>query len=214
MYSGLASGNPRWIGDKRMRYGEAKPPLWTDVLELLRKLLVYDLDVQQNARQQLYRLDREPTIRVLSAVLADENPEDPELRYRAAGLLARLDPKRAATLLIPCLKSRDPLMRSEACGLLSTMRSEACGLLSTCDDQEATVPLMDVMRNDPKASTRMLAAFALGKVGDRRAITALQWVEQHDSGTDWEGRHVSDAATDAIREILARHPRTNDSQEV
>jgi HEAT repeat protein len=175
-------------------------PLWQKVMELLKTFLAYDIKARQEARQELSKLDREQVIDVLSTVLADQDPQEPELRYRSAEMLVKIDPKRAAKLLIPYLESADSLLRSHV-----------CGLLSICGGKEAIIPLVNILRNDPKVSARMNAAFTLGKIGDQRAIPALRWAQQHDEGTDWEGRCVSDAATGAIEEILARYSSTDDS---
>jgi hypothetical protein len=44
----------------------------------------------------------------------------------------------------------------------------------------------------------------LGVIGDMRALPALQHAQQHDQGTDREGRRVADFAAKAIQEILTR----------
>ncbi len=49
-----------------------------------------------------------------------------------------------------------------------------------------------------------MAAYALGEIGDRSALSALRKVAQSDDGTDHEGRRVRDAATEAIERVLAR----------
>jgi HEAT repeat protein len=183
-----------------MRCYETSLPLWQEVQDLLSKLLILDMDVRDQAREELAELDREQVIDVLSVVLANENPEEPQTRYNAAWLLCEFSPKLAARLFIPHLESPDPILRWKV-----------CGLLSSCGDNEATMPVVNVLLNDPEAATRMLAAFTLEKIGDRRAIPALRWAQQHDDGTDWEGRRMSDAAADAIDEILKRYSNTDDS---
>ncbi len=49
-----------------------------------------------------------------------------------------------------------------------------------------------------------MAAWALGAIGDRTAIDPLSHAAQSDTGTDHEGRRVSDFALQAILEIQNR----------
>jgi HEAT repeat protein len=165
-----------------------------EVVELLKKMASYDRTEPARAYQELQKLDRERLIDTLSSILSHQGHHNPEIRYRAAEVLVKVDPERGRRLILPYLGSPD-----------SVLRWLVCGLLSNHGDETATMPLVSVLRDDPEPRVRMLAAFALGKVGDERAIPALEWAREHDDGTDWEGRRVSDSAADAIEEISARY---------
>lgn len=76
-----------------------------------------------------------------------------------------------------------------------------CGILSTYGDERVMEDLVHVLENDPAPDVRMLAAFALGRIGDERAIPVLIKARDNDLGVDFEGRSLSDAATDAFETI-------------
>jgi HEAT repeat protein len=84
------------------------------------------------------------------------------------------------------------------------MRWTVCGLLSRHGDERAVEPLIQVLLSDDWPDIRMLAADVLGEIGDRRALEALHYAEQHDLGVDYENRTVRDAASEAISAILQK----------
>jgi HEAT repeat protein len=118
---------------------------------------------------------------------------DPDLRCDAAEALLRIDANQTLELVLPLLT--DPI---------SSVRWNTCGLLHDFGDQRAIPLLVAVLRNDPEADVRGMAAYALSEIGDPSALEALRQAAQSDDGTDYEGRRVCDAATDAIANILAR----------
>ncbi len=82
------------------------------------------------------------------------------------------------------------------------MRQHICGLLSDDKNEQSIEPLIRTMLNDPDNDVRRMAAWALGKLRDKRALPALRWVQEHDHGAGFEGRTVSDEAARAIENIL------------
>jgi HEAT repeat protein len=181
---------------------EAKSPLWEQVLNLLGILSSsYHSAEREDALVKLLAFNTEELVEVLSAILLSN--QGPDIQGYAADALVRVDPRRGRRLIIPLLKSPDP-----------TLRWLVCGLLSNHGDEEAVAPLVSVLCADPEADVRLTAAFALGKIGDPQALSALQWVQQYDDGTDFEGRRVSDAAAQAITEIHAQHPNMDSSTAV
>jgi HEAT repeat protein len=163
------------------------------VLNLLTEMRSYNSEMSKAALQTLVELDREAVVQVLTQVL---NSQDSNLRCQAAETLVKLDPDYGVRQILPYLETPD-----------STLRWVICGLLSTHGDKKAVLPLVNVLQNDSEADVRMLAAFALGRIGDQRAISALEWAREHDEGTDYEGRRVSDVAADAILKIQAQYPQ-------
>jgi HEAT repeat protein len=163
------------------------------LIKLLEETCASDPNVKNTAYESIRRSNRKNVISVLDQLL-DER--DTNLSCQAAKILVDLDPLVGVRLVLPHLNSPD-----------STLRWVICGLLSNHGNKEAVLPLVNVLKNDSEADVRMLAAFALGKIGDRRAIPTLQWAQQHDYGIDYEGRRVSDVAKDAIREILEQNPQ-------
>lgn len=160
-------------------------------LRVLKKSL--DADLRRKARRELLRSDR----RVLNDVLARviEAADDTELLAYTAELTVEIDGEEGAARILPLLHSSDSLLRRHVCGLLSNFGGEHSIRL-----------LVDVLENDVSADVRVIAAFALKKIGDQRALPALRWAKEHDNGVDFEGCHVSDEAGEAIDAILDRNP--------
>lgn len=172
------------------------------VYERLRVLwFSMNLEERERAQRELLGFAGSEVIEVLSEIMLSD--PDPEMQGYAARTLVEIAPERASELIVPLLESPEPILREDI-----------CGLLSNCGDEKATMPLMEVLQNDRDADARFLAAFALGKIGDRRAIPALEWARQHDDGIDFDGHRVRNAAEDAISEILARYPGAQDSDKV
>ena len=173
---------------------EIDPSTIRQVTRLLKKMRAYESEISETAYQRLTEIDREEVIEVLTQLLDSPNSN---LRCQAAETLVKLSPERGPGIILPYIESAD-----------STFRWVICGLLSSYGTKEAVVPLINVLQSDPEADIRMLAAFALGRISDKRAVPALQRAQQHDKGTDYEGRRVADVAADAIDAILARSADT------
>jgi HEAT repeat protein len=160
-----------------------------------------NLEERERTQRELLGFAGSKVIEVLSKIMLTD--PDPEMQGYAARALVEIAPERASKLIVPLLESPEPILREDI-----------CGLLSKCGDEKAVAPLMEVLQNDRDADVRFLAAFALGKIGDRRAIPALEWARRHDDGMDFDGHPVRNAAEDAINEILARYPGAQDSDKV
>lgn len=171
---------------------EIDPSTIHEVTSLLEDMRSYNSETRKAAHQCLSEeIARNELIEVLRRLL---DFEDTDLRCQAAETLAKFDPDCAGRHVLPYLESDDP-----------TFRWLICGILSTYGDKDAVMPLVNVLRNDPEADVRIAAAFALGRIGDSRAVPSLQRAHQDDHGTDYEGRLVSDVATEALQEIRARN---------
>lgn len=160
------------------------------VVDLLRQFHTFEPGAYDSAAATLLGLPKEPLIDVLSGLVKGI---DPELRCDAAYILLKIDAKRAVPLVLPLLADPD-----------SAVRWNTCGLLHDRGDERATEGLVKLLREDPDAGTRHIAAWALGACGDARALPALEVAAATDDGEDYEGRTVSEAAVGALFEIKAR----------
>ena len=160
------------------------------------------------ALEQLLQFGKDKTLRVLLSIVSDQNYPNSEVRYRATEAIASIDPYGCPRLLLPFLNDPDWIIRSEVCGRIYNY-----GYIYHENFEEAVLPLTEILRHDSEVSVRMIAADALGKLGDKRAIPALQWAREHDDGEDWEGRSVKNVVVKAIEEILIRNPDINDNVE-
>ena len=166
----------------------------------------YSLKERDFALEQLLQLDKEKTLLVRLSIVSDQNYPDSEIRYCATEAIATIDPYNCPKLLLPFLNDPDYIIRSEVCGRIYNY-----GHIYHENFEEAVLPLTDILRHDPEVSVRLIAADALGKLGDKRALSSLQWSQEHDDGEDFEDRSVKDAAIKAIKEIRVRNPDINDN---
>ncbi len=157
---------------------------------LARSIYSHDTERRSLVHQELHTYEREPLLALLDQLLDDE---DENIRTDAAVILATVDFDRSLDRFLGFLRTPD-----------AAMRWMVCGLLSRHGDERAMEPLIQVLLSDDWPDTRMLAAFALGKIGDRRALEALRYAKQHDQGVDYENRTVRDAASEAISAILQK----------
>jgi HEAT repeat protein len=160
------------------------------VTQLLGALHAFHTTDRDRAIEALCTLGIDPAFAALSALLATA---DTNLRGDAAEAAVRIDSQRGIGLILPLLHDPDP-----------TIRWNICGLLHDFGDERAIEPLMHTLRHDPDSQVRLTAAYALEALGDVRALPALRWAQAHDHGIDYEGRTVSESATDAIAAIEAR----------
>jgi HEAT repeat protein len=183
-------------------------PLQEQVTRLLKIIgsIEYSPKERDLALEHLLELNKEKTQLVLLSILSDRNYPDPEVRYRAANAMASIDPYSCPKLLLPFLNDPDYHIRMEVCGRIYNY-----GYIYHENFDEAILPLTGILRHDAEVSVRLIAAHALRVLGDKRAIPALQWAQEHDDGEDWEGRSVRDAAVEAMEEILGRNPDINNN---
>lgn len=94
---------------------------------------------------------------------------DVNLRCTACEAILRVDAKRGLELILPGLLDSD-----------SIMRWDTCGLLHDFGDERAVEPLIMVLKNDPDAQVRGIAAYALGGIGSPAVIPALLAAQKSD----------------------------------
>ena len=140
--------------------------------------------------RQLQALPRQPVLLVMSELL---HISDLERLDTIIKVLVAVDPHQAVDLFIPLLHHEEP-----------SLRWYICGLLADYGDTQAVEPLVEVLLHDEESDVRYMAVIALEKVGDGRALSALQQAQQSDQGADYEGRRIDKAASEAIQAIELR----------
>lgn len=115
---------------------------------------------------------------------------EPYTKLYTLELLVEEEPNMVIPFLLDSLNSTDPVIRRWSCSLLA--RTKSTQLLDR---------LMDVLAADPSADVRVIAAYALGWIGDVRALSALNKAFKKDHEQDSEGVTVSDEAQEAIKKI-------------
>lgn len=160
------------------------------VLHLVKALQSRTGSEREATFREIARLGSESVKQVLVAALPILAPE---FRAYSAEVLLRLNLQDSVEHVVPLLSEPD-----------TELRYYVCGLLSNYGDKTAVQPLIDVLRNDPDADVRGIAAFALGKIGDRRAIPVLRKAQQEDDAVGSEGHRVSRIAEEALKAVLNR----------
>lgn len=164
--------------------------LCDQVNKLFKAMYTRDRNERIRAKEELRKLSRAQVVEILRDMLG--NP-DGNIRGDAAEELLRIDLGIGILLMLPLLDDPVPYFRQHICGLLHDF-----------GDESVVDPLIRVILNDSDSDVRYTACYALGEVGDARAIPSLQWVHQNDLGTDYVDRPVSEMAREAIEEILER----------
>ncbi len=145
-------------------------------------------DAAQDAAWALGEIGDLQAVEPLIAVL-----NKPFVAGRAIEALAKLGDPRMVEPLIRLFKAQ-PV-------------SSIATILGNFGDRRAVEPLIDALQ-DRDPSVRFYVARALGKLGDKRALPALEWTRTHDTEPILDrksvrGKSVSDAATKAIERITA-----------
>jgi HEAT repeat protein len=109
-----------------------------------------------------------------------------------AEILCRIDKHKANLTFVNALKNDDEDKRFRIVKLLW----QGCGT-------EHIVPtLIEMLKEEPDPSIRLMVAMALGEIGDKRALPALEWSADNDHETNYEGTLISSEAKSAISNLL------------
>ena len=114
-------------------------------------------------------------------------------KFYTVELLAEDEPDLVLPFLLESLHSTYP-----------DVRRWSCGILAETGSLQAANRLMYILAYDPSADVRVVAAYALGRIGDPRAIPALMHAIEKDYEQDFEGIKVSDEAEEAIKRIRCK----------
>jgi HEAT repeat protein len=164
---------------------------YNDIVNLLRRW--GDGFKDQNAPEilTLRQYDAEQITKAMSVILtfAEE-----EIRFHAVDAIPNLvSGDVVIDLLLPYLEDPNPMLRWVLCELFPGF-----------PDPRVVLPLTKLLEDDVDPDVRVVAAEALFRVGDERAIPALAYAAEHDDGKDFEGRTVSYAARQALAAIEKR----------
>lgn len=167
-------------------------PIDYSKIQVIENLQLLKVSMDAKARRQAYQaiLDLEPILlqEVLGGIIQDR--ADPEILAYVAEILLERDYESGVALVLPLLYSEEAYLRRHVCGLLSNYISNA-----------AVDPLIHKLQTDTSADVRVIAAFALGKIQNEKALSALLTAQEHDLGIDFEGTAVSEEARKALISI-------------
>lgn len=152
----------------------------------IRKLSGDDAEERLQAVRGLGEINEPKAIEYL---VAAANDPDMRIRIKAIDTLGQIKAKEATPLLVQQLFMRDT-------DLGTKQRVLVC--LGKIGDTSATTPIMDLLARDVDPALRGNAIFALGDIGDPRAIPSLETIAR-DGDPQLRG-----LATDAIRKIRER----------
>lgn len=119
-----------------------------------------DAKSRVEAQRELIESELETLIETLVEIIKSE--KDTEILAYAAEILVKSNEEKKAERILPLIHSTD-----------STLRIHICGLLGNCGDEIALEYLMEKLESDVNANVRITAAWALGKIGSRKALEAL-----------------------------------------
>jgi HEAT repeat protein len=165
--------------------------------------------------------------RTVHALLNAFNDSDPSLFWEAAKSLGQIGSKRAThPLILILLKDTNPEKRAAAAYALGNLRDKralhlllkkladenenirvrehVAEALAYIKDESAVPPLIDALR-DSIAEVRFWSAFALGEIGDNRALTELKIIADTDKSVLPRLGRVSKEASLAIERIEAKY---------
>ncbi|HLK88362.1 MAG TPA: HEAT repeat domain-containing protein [Polyangia bacterium] len=159
---------------------------------LVRALFDPESGLRIEAAKSLGTLAAPDTIPELVRALTEEG--EPDVRSAIAAALGLTGDERAVDPLLAKLgdTSEQAAVRGAAAEALTGPRSP-----------RAVDPLIAALA-DPEAEVRFWAAFALGQLGDERAIPALEQLARSDTAVLEGWGRISDEASEAISEIRAR----------
>lgn len=151
--------------------------------------------VRASAVAALAKLGNERAIEPLIALLTQD--KNTFVRARAVSALGTLGQVDSASVFVPivsALKDRDPIVRS--------MAVTALGKLSDTCIHDLLLELL----NNPDGDVRSAAVLTLAHVGDERALPALTWIQQNDTGYSGANK-IKDHATYALQHIQERQQK-------
>lgn len=159
------------------------------ILHIFSKLHDKDMAVRASVAKDVNELDTNGKETLLSFLQSSNG----EQKCDAAFALCLFDADKYIPAIINLLY--DPV---------EYVRGDIAGLIHDFGDYRAVEHLITVVLNDRDSDVRHNACYALSAIGDSRALPALRYAVENDSGTDYEGRPVSEIAAEAIINIQNR----------
>jgi HEAT repeat protein len=131
----------------------------TDFAEFARVLKTGTIEQKRNVLYELRNLSSEQASRIASIAITDSNEI---VRATATHSILYLPSDESVSLLLPLLLEKFPFVRKEAAYALGKTKNK-----------RATESLMKILVKDKDLEVRGAAAFALGMIGDLKAIDLL-----------------------------------------
>lgn len=153
------------------------------------------LEAVNKAVQDILEIEEDVFVNFVKNNLYSEN--NIEILAYMTEMIVEKKVKNRSDLILPLIQSPD-----------AALRLHICGLLGNCEGKIAVEGLVDRLRKDEDANVRVMAAQALGRVGDIRATSYLIWSRDYDFSLDKDGWSVSVIAAKAIVEIEKRTRKT------
>ena len=104
--------------------------------------------------------------------------------------LCQIDKIKANKRFIDALQNDDP-----------DKRFRIVKLLGGCGTEHIVPTLIKMLKEDSEPGIRVIVALTLGYIGDKRALSALEWSVENDDGADWDGNSLADVAKTSIERI-------------
>ena len=120
---------------------------------------------------------------------------DPYRSSIVLNALMRIDHARSLPFVLPLLNDPD-------------WQYTICRWVASLGGAEAIEPIIRVLHFGVDPGSRVMAVGALARIGDERAIVALESALHHDDELDSGGHSVSSVALDAIATIRSRMQST------
>jgi HEAT repeat protein len=136
------------------------------------------------------QIDKKDEPRALAYLLGAANDPDPSVRAKAIETLGHMHATEATTPLVQRLFMRDTD---------DFTRRRILASLGMIGDKRAVDPLLDFADGKANVDTRAGAIYAIGEIGDRKALPALEHI-----ATESDDPALRDVAKVAIQRIKAR----------
>jgi HEAT repeat protein len=131
----------------------------TDFVEFAKILKTGTIEQKRNALYELRNLSSEQASRIASIAITDSNEI---IRATATHSILYLPSDESLSLLLPLLLEKFPFVRKEAAYALGKTKNK-----------RASESLIKILQKDKDLEVRGAAAFALGLIGDPKAIDLL-----------------------------------------
>jgi HEAT repeat protein len=188
----VAAAQPSPSADPRARYQreQDRPRTQQQFDESLRKFESDDLPTKLEGIAAMGQIDKKDEPRALAYLLGAANDPDPSVRAKAIETLGHMHATEATTALVQRLFMRDTD---------DFTRRRILASLGMIGDKRAVDPLLDFADGKANVDTRAGAIYAIGEIGDRKALPALEHI-----ATESDDPALRDVAKVAIQRIKAR----------
>ncbi|MBI3942560.1 MAG: HEAT repeat domain-containing protein [Chloroflexi bacterium] len=143
------------------------------ILELLTGLHAPDNQAREKTVVRLKAMDKSQSFSVLISLLSHQ---DGNVRCDAATAMQLIDERQGVDAILSLMIDKSHYVRWHICGLMHDF-----------GDERAIEPLIERIKTDSDPQVRGTAAYALGGVGNPKAISALQETARDDHEVD---KHV------------------------